>query len=687
MRSTIIGAALCAAACATVVFPRAARAAGETVSDQFREAVLFAKEKVYPAMVNIAVVAEEYSDGRVRHFPAAGSGVIVSPSGNVVTNFHVAGNTARIRCTMPSGETIDADVVARDPLTDLCILKLRLETRIDPNVPIPFATFGDSSAVGVGDHVIAVGNPLTLSSSMTLGIVSNADRVFTDFSGNDIDELDIEGEVTGLFNQWIQTDALILPGNSGGPLVNMKGEVIGINTRGGGGVGFAVPSNVVKNVLQQALTYGEVRRGWLGFSVLPVGKAGLAHGALVSYVTPGSPAAAAGVKAGDVVIALNDKPVEVKFFDQVPLLYQRISELPFGSDAKLTVNRGTETMTLTAKVERLEKYLGEEAEFQKMGLTVRRITTPMALSNQYPDSKGVLITGMRPGFPFEDAKPSFSEGDVIVALDGTPIEGLEQFKTTLAVAEKKPKFAVTFRRDEELLVTQVDTKEDDQQGGGKELPKAWLGALTQVMTDKVADALGMSGKRGYRVTEVFPWTQAEKGGLKVGDVLVALDGDPLTASKPQDAEDLRRTIEDMGIGDTIEFDVLRDGQPTKLKVELEESPASALDVKKAKSRALEFSVRDVTFMDRVQRKWSRDQQGVLVTEATPGGWAAVAGLNSNDLILAINDATVTDIKTFESTMKQVLADKPKVIRIFVRRGPRTHFVFIEPDWSKIQVSK
>jgi serine protease Do len=665
------------------VLPERAAAQG---SDDFREAVAFAREKVYPALVNIAVVSEEYSGGRAQRFPSAGSGVIISPAGHVLTNYHVAGDAARVTCTLPSGEAIDADIVAKDPYTDLCVLKLRLESREDPTVPIPFATLGDSNELDVGDHVLAVGNPLSLSSSMTLGIVSNNERVFTDFTGSEISEFEFEeGQSTGIFNQWIQTDALILPGNSGGPLVNMRGEVIGINARGGAGVGFAIPAETCKKVLSQALTFGEVRRGWLGFSVMPVTKAGRNKGAIISSVVPGGPFEKAGVQAGDVLLALDGNPVSVRFWEQVPLLYQQVSDMPDGRELEMTVERGGERKTIAVTVEPLSKFLGEQAEFRKMGLTVRDVTVPMATARQYPNADGVLVTGVRPGYPFEEPRPQIPEGAVILALDGRPAADLAAFKELLGEVQQQEKFWVTYREGDEVKVTVVETGENEPSSKSKELPKAWLGVGTQVLTEKLAEALGATGRKGFRVTQVFPWTEAEKAGLKVGDLLVAMDGEPLEASRPQDAEDLRRAIEEMSIGDELEFTVLRDGAETKVTVDLEETPTSALDVKSSEQKELEFTVREPTFMDRVKFKWGREEDGLLVTDAIRGGWAHIAGLRINDLLKSVNGEPVADVKAFEGLMKRLLNEKPKIIQMFVRRGPRTHFVFIEPDWSKIEV--
>ncbi len=673
--------------CLALCLAAAGSARAQVGGGEFREAVEFAREKVYPALVNISVVEEDYRGGRAERIPAAGSGVIVSPAGHVVTNFHVAGKAARIKCTLPSGEMIEATRVAGDPMTDLCVLKLDLEKRGDASVPIPFATIGDSTQLEVGDHVLAVGNPLTLSSSMTLGIVSNTKRVFTDFTGTEIEEFDLDGETTGIFNQWIQHDALILPGNSGGPLVNLKGDVVGINTRGGSGVGFAIPSPTIKHVLNQALTFGEVRRGWMGFSVLPVAKAGLKKGSLVSYVSPGSAAEQAGLQAGDVLLALDGQAADVRFFDEVPLLYQRISEYPAGTLVKAAYRRGGEERETTLEVEPFQRYLADEVEIRGMGLTVRDVTERLAIAQAYPNADGVLVTGVRPGYAFEEAKPGIGAGDVVTAVDGKPVKDVAEFLAVVAEANKKDKYAVSYRSEDEEKVTLIEPKEDEEQPGAKELPKAWLGVKTQVLTEKVADAMGIAGRKGFRVTQVFPWTKAQEGGLQPGDALVAMDGEELDACRPQDAEDLRRTIEDMSIGDEVEFGVIRAGAELKITVELEESPASAVDVETVKQEEFEFAVRETTFMDRVKFKLPKEVEGLLVTEATRGGWAHIAGLLINDLLISINGRAVADTKTFEEVMRDVLAARPKVIQLFVRRGQRTHFVFIEPDWSKVQVAK
>lgn len=662
-------------------------AAGSLVcaqADPLRRDIEVAKGRIYPCLVNISVVAKSFSGGRTVRGVGAGSGTIISPAGHVLTNYHVARDAISVVCTLTTGEQIPADIVGDDAPTDLSVLKLRLAERTDPTRPLPFAILGDSDVVQVGDHVLAVGNPLSLSSSMTLGIVSNPRRVFSDFRGNEAQDLDFgAGNRTGMFTVWIQHDALILPGNSGGPLVNLQGDVIGINTRGGSGYGFATPANLAKRVVSQILTFGQVRRGWLGASFMPVGRMGRETGALVSDVSPTSPAEKAGMKPGDIVTVLAGRPVACRFIDEIPALYAELADLPAGREIEAVLLRAGQEINLRLVVAAMEEYVGRIVEYRDLGATLQEITAPMALARRYPDTAGVVLTGLRPGQAFEEAKPSILPGDVILSLDGKPVADLAAFDALLR-AHKGDEIAVAYRRDREHLVTLVKLARDDKPKSGGELAKAWLGVKTQVVTPTVAKALGFEGGKGFRVTEVYPWTKAHEAGLREGDLLVAMDDTALNASKPQDAKDLQNRVEDLSVGDEVTFSVRRGAEELKIRVELEESPASAKDAKTAENKELEFKVRELTFMDRIERRLEKEQQGVLVTEATSGGWASLGGLSAGDLITAIDGAPTPDIKTMEEVLAGILAKQPRLISFFVRRGFRTTYVMVEPDWTKTE---
>ena len=307
-------------------------------------------EKVTPAVVNIAVLQgspEEQNplmrDPFFRRFfgtpeqpepqVAAGSGVIVdAKNGYVITNAHVVKDAQEILVTLRDNRRLPAKMVGADPGTDIAVLKVE-PTRLTE------LKFGDSDALQVGDFVVAIGNPFGIGQTATSGIVSALGR-----SG-----LSVEG-----YEHFIQTDASINPGNSGGALVNLKGELIGINSAiigpagGNVGIGFAVPSVLARAVMDQLIRFGEVRRGRLGIAMHDV--VGGGEGALIAEVQPNSPAAAAGLRKGDVVTALNGHPVRGP-----AELRARLGVVPVGETVELRIQRGKEMQTVKARVAEVEK--------------------------------------------------------------------------------------------------------------------------------------------------------------------------------------------------------------------------------------------------------------------------------------------------------------------------------------------
>jgi serine protease Do len=645
----------------------------------------YARRRVYPALVNITVVSRYFQGGRAQRAPAGGSGVIVTPQGHVLTNYHVAGNTTRILCTLATGESMTATVVAHDPPTDLSVLKLRLDRRPKGAPPLPWAALGNSDEVRIGQQVIAMGNPLMLSSSLTVGVVSNARRVFTDFTGTQMEEQELDDEErTGMFTRWIQHDALILPGNSGGPLVDLRGQVIGINELGGGGMGFAIPSNTAARVLKQALATGTVKRGWLGITVLPVSKLGRRTGVLVAGVDPGSAAEKAHVSPGDILLAIDGEPANARFFEEVPLIYQRIADLGIGRRVALRfLHRGSVRQSV-AIVRRMQTAIPDEEDETRLGITVRTITDEMALSYRYATRAGVLVTGVRTGYPCDTATPRIEEGDVITSIGGKPTPTLAALrKAVAAIGSSAGATPVRFRHVDEDIVTSVKVAPDSSAEEGGELPKAWIGVKVQVMTPEVATAIGRPGVKGFRITEVYTGTEAAKSGAKVGDIVTGLNGSALDASRPQDAEDLKHAVEDLNVGEPAKLTVLRGAAPQDIVVKLEATPTSAAQAKKEKQEDFEFDVREITALDKMERRWKADQKGILVVDVTTGGWAHMAGLHVDDVILAVQGAETNSLEKFQEQMKRLHAEQPGVIQIFVQRDCRTHFVFIEPDWSRI----
>ena len=247
--------------------------------------------------MRIHVVTIDHVAGREVKREAAGSGTIISPEGYVLTNHHVAGRTRAITCTLANREEVPADLVGTDPLSDLAVLKLR------PAKPTtyPAARFGDSSKLKVGDPVLALGSPLALSQSVTMGIVSNIEMILPGMFWP-FNRMTLDGEDVGSIVRWIGHDAPIFGGNSGGPLVNMSGEIVGVNEISLGLAG-AIPADLAQEVSAALIREGRVRRSWIGLDVQPRLKNDTStKGALVGSTIEGSPAAKAGFVPGDLLV-------------------------------------------------------------------------------------------------------------------------------------------------------------------------------------------------------------------------------------------------------------------------------------------------------------------------------------------------------------------------------------------------
>jgi S1-C subfamily serine protease len=204
-----------------------------------------------------------------------------------------------------------------------------------------------------------------------------------------------------------------------------------------------------------------------------------------------------------------------------------------------------------------------------------------------------------------------------------------------------------------------------------------------VLTEDLAKALAMPTVKGFRVTQVLPGTAAAKAGFQVGDVITALDGEPLTPARLQESEDLRRSVEELTVGGSAKLGVQRGAESKDLTVSLEPRPPQADEVPHTTEETLEFAVREVTLEDRVRFRWGADQKGVLVSDADRGGWAQMAGLHLDDLLITVNDQAVPDVPTFQKVMKQLAASRPAIVRLFVRRGGTTQFVILEPTWREV----
>ena len=358
------------------------------------------------------------SDG-ARPLAAAGSGFVVDPDGYIVTNHHVIEGAEDIAVTLASGERLEASLAGADPKTDLALLK------VEAAEPLPALQWGDSDAVRVGDWSLAIGNPFGLGGTVTAGIVSGRAR--------DID--------AGPFDDFLQTDAPINPGNSGGPLFDLAGAVIGINTAilspsgGNVGIGFAIPAALAEPVVAQLREHGHAIRGWLGVGVQRMTDdlaAGLdiaeARGALVAATMPGSPAAAAGIEAGDVIVAYDGKSV-----GGPRRLARLVSETPAGETVTVAVLRGGDETRFEVEIARLAETADAAPPAAMTAMASAESGARLGLAAAPAAEGGLSVVAVTPGGPA--ARAGLRPGDIVREANRRPVDDTNALDAALAEAE------------------------------------------------------------------------------------------------------------------------------------------------------------------------------------------------------------------------------------------------------------
>ncbi|MCC6677994.1 MAG: Do family serine endopeptidase [Phycisphaerales bacterium] len=409
-----------------VNFARSLSAAFQSVAKKLEPSVVHitAMRRV-PIMERIGFFSQP--TGRTELKPVSlGSGAIVSRDGYIVTNNHVVANAEQVNVRLSDGrEVTGARVVGRDALTDVAILKLEGQDGLVP------AEFADSDTLEVGEWVVAIGSPFGFDKTVTAGIISAKGRSGIGLPGQ---------EENSTYQDFIQTDAAINPGNSGGPLLNLEGRIIGVNSaiasRAGGseGIGFAIPSNMVRAVMDSIIANGRVVRSWLGVNLADLGAAdrqsrGLTpgEGVMVEQVVPEGPADKAGLKPGDVIMKFQGRPMA-----RLPQLRAAIALAPPGTKAQLDVVRDGKARAVTVE-------LGDQSQglaaangatyLPDAGLTIRTLTTAQAKRLGYRGVEGVLVVAVESGGLAENAE--LQSGDIIVALNDGPVPDVETFTQRL----------------------------------------------------------------------------------------------------------------------------------------------------------------------------------------------------------------------------------------------------------------
>ncbi len=431
----------------------ACAAHAEPAYEALERRIIEVAEKVKPSVVHIESIVK-FGDRRA---PVTGSGVIASADGRILTNHHVVERAEKVTVSVPGRRRkYPARVIGTDPQTDVAVL------RVEPEEPLAAARFGDRDSLRVGQWVLAVGNPYGLDGTVSFGIVSAIGRNL---------------EIPGTLNEFIQTDAMIDRGSSGGPLVDLEGRVVGINSRGQGrGIGFTIPIDTALDVAKR-LEEGPLQRGYLGITMQPLDREladyfGIpeATGAVVNSVAEGSPAAQAGLVAGDIVTRFDGVTVEGEEEEELGTFQRLVAGTQPGRAVSVDILRAGKPLTLAMTVGTQPRVEPAEVETEA-GFHVQELTPNLIRENRLSIDRGAFVHFVVRGSPASEA--GLLVGDVIERIESRPVTDLEAFRDAMHAVENKPRFLVVARRGEETKYLLL--KREPEAAPGDETPQSGAG--------------------------------------------------------------------------------------------------------------------------------------------------------------------------------------------------------------------
>ena len=401
--------------------------AGKYSAIDFEAIIEQAKAKVFPTLVYVRPIREDYSEGKKRRMVVGGSGVIISADGYVVTNHHVAEKAVEIRCVLHDNSMLRAELIGTDLDTDLALLKLIPD---DPATVFPHADLADSDGVQEGQFVMALGAPWGLKRSISLGVVASAQRY-------------LEG--SSQYSLWIQSDASLNPGNSGGPLIDTEGRIVGINTMGslyGGDLGFSVPSGTVAYVVDQLRRNGDVKRSWTGLRLQPLrdferdsffeGD----RGVLVASVDPGSPAEQADFRPGDLILSVGGAETNGLYNEDLPKVRDLLGRLPTDQPVAVELRRDGRIERIEITVREKGSVEGQDLDLKRWNMTVKAINEHFDPDLFYYLREGVYVQAVqRPGNA-NDA--DFESRMILVEVDGRPVKTLQDIRAAYEAITANP---------------------------------------------------------------------------------------------------------------------------------------------------------------------------------------------------------------------------------------------------------
>ena len=431
---------------------------GLRLFEELKNLIISVTDSIKPAVVHIEVIKKRHG----QRYETMGSGVVIDSDGYILTNEHVVEDQFEITISLESNREYRAEVIGTDKLTDLALLKVD----IPDDINLKAAPLGNSDSVQVGEWVLAVGNPYGFDRSVSFGIISGKSRVLAASS------------VTPLLNDFIQTDAAIAPGSSGGPLVNLRGDVIGINSRGLGKTqGFTIPINIAIDVKNKLLKHGKIERGWLGLVTQPLNRSFAKflgdpelEGILVADVLDGSPAKDAGIRSGDVLMMFEDVQLSAEKEDDLNKLTLAVAQSVIGESIDIEIYRDGDTTLVTTLIGEQPKIIEEEFE-SKLGFTVKEITDNIYRTYLLESKEGVLVTYVEIGTMA--SKGDLYSGDVILQVNDTKIKSFEHFKETIENLNDDNYILLRVNRGKDnnfalLDRSSVPKKDDDKESDGED---------------------------------------------------------------------------------------------------------------------------------------------------------------------------------------------------------------------------
>ena len=396
-----------------------------STTPDFRQTIRVAEEKVFPTLVYIRVVCKELSDGKNQKAVVSGSGVVITPDGELLTNHHVIEKATEIRCLLTNGESYPAKLLGADKDLDIALLKLE---RPEGAKPLPFAKLSDRGRE-IGDVVLAMGAPWGLARSVTMGIISCKDRY-------------LEGD--GQYTLWYQTDATISPGNSGGPLVDTDGTVVGINARGMrySNQAFTIPSTIILDLLPNLRKHGNAHWAWTGLQIQPLHDFDkniffdATNGVMVAGTDPGSPARKAGFKPNDRIVSINGESVTATNHEDLPALERKLGRMPFDQDITCKVVRGDKTLDIVFAPHEKGTVEGADKAFDRWGFTVKEInrfdTPDLAF---VAEDGGVFVSAI--AWDGNAETSGLKTRDIIKTIDDQPVHTVADVDAIYTAAMKK----------------------------------------------------------------------------------------------------------------------------------------------------------------------------------------------------------------------------------------------------------